>query len=114
MALLTRTAKRSSIATRAWTNSRRRHGQTNCVKSLSSIAHAIEVAGPHRVGLGPDRGLGVPAPVGVGDVTKLEAITCELPARSFDENTVRKLLGEKTLRVMREAERVAARLADKR
>jgi membrane dipeptidase len=81
---------------------------------IDHIAHAIQVAGPDHVGLGLDYGFGVPAPVGLEDVSKLEAVTYELLARGFDENTVRKVLGENTLRVMREAERVAAQLADKR
>lgn len=81
---------------------------------IDHIAHAIQVAGPDHVGLGLDYGYGVPAPVGLEDVSKLEAITYELLARGFDENTVRKVLGENTLRVMREAERVAAQMADKR
>jgi membrane dipeptidase len=81
---------------------------------IDHIAHAIQVAGPDHVGLGLDYGFGVPAPVGLEDVSKLEAITYELLARGFDENTVRKVLGDNTLRVMREAERVAAQLADKR
>lgn len=59
-------------------------------------------------------GYGVPAPVGLEDVSKLEAITYELLARGFDERTVRKVLGENTLRVMGEAERVAARLSGSR
>ena len=77
---------------------------------IDHIAHAIEVAGPDHVGLGLDYGYGVPAPVGLEDVSKLEALTVELLTRGFDEATVRKVLGENTLRVMREAEQVAARL----
>ena len=76
---------------------------------IDHIAHAIQVAGPDHVGLGLDYGFGVPAPVGLEDVSKLEAVTYELLARGFDESTVRKVLGENTLRVMREAERVAER-----
>jgi membrane dipeptidase len=80
---------------------------------IDHIAHAIEVAGPDHVGIGLDYGYGVPAPVGLEDVSKFEAITYALLARGFDESTVRKVLGENTLRVMREAERVAAQLSDK-
>jgi membrane dipeptidase len=74
---------------------------------IDHIAHAIQVAGPDHVGIGLDFGYGVPAPVGLEDVSKLESITYELLARGFDEATVRKVLGENTLRVMREAEQVA-------
>jgi membrane dipeptidase len=81
---------------------------------IDHIAHAIQVAGPDHVGLGLDYGYGVPAPVGLEDVSKLEALTVELLTRGFDEATVRKVLGENTLRVMREAEQVAARLQAER
>jgi membrane dipeptidase len=81
---------------------------------IDHIAHAIQVAGPDHVGIGLDYGYGVPAPVGLEDVSKLEAITYELLARGFDEATVRKVLGENTLRVMREAERVATQMAGTR
>ncbi len=78
---------------------------------IDHLAHAIEVAGPDHVGIGLDYGYGVPTPVGLEDVSKLEAITYELLKRGFDETTVRKVLGGNTLRVMREAEQVAARMA---
>jgi membrane dipeptidase len=78
---------------------------------IDHIAHAIEVAGPDHVGIGLDYGYGVPTPVGLEDVSKLEAITYQLLARGFDERTVRKVLGGNTLRVMTDAEHVAARLA---
>ena len=77
---------------------------------IDHIVHAIKVAGPDHVGIGLDYGYGVPAPVGLEDASKLEAITYELLARGVDEATVRKVLGENTLRVMLEAEQVAARL----
>jgi membrane dipeptidase len=81
---------------------------------IDHIAHAIQVAGPDHVGIGLDYGYGVPAPVGLEDVSKLESVTYELLARGFDETAVRKVLGENTLRVMREAEQVAARLQAER
>ena len=74
---------------------------------IDHIVHAIQVAGPDHVGIGLDYGYGVPTPIGLEDVSKLDAITYELLARGIDETTVRKVLGENTLRVMREAERVA-------
>lgn len=38
----------------------------------------------------------------------LESVTYELLLRGFDEDTVRKFMGENTLRVMAEVDRVAA------
>lgn len=77
---------------------------------IDHIVHAIEVAGPDHVGIGIDYGYGVPTPVGLEDISKLEAVTYELLKRGVDEATVTKVLGENTLRVMQEAEQVAARL----
>jgi membrane dipeptidase len=51
------------------------------------------------------------APVGLEDCSKYEAITYELLKRGYGEADVRKVLGENTLRVMEEAERLAERLS---
>ena len=77
---------------------------------VDHIVHAVQVAGPDHVGIGLDYGYGVPAPVGLEDVSKLESLTYALLERGLDEATVRKILGENTLRVMEEAERVAAKM----
>lgn len=77
---------------------------------IDHIVHAIEVAGPDHVGIGIDYGYGVPTPVGLEDISRLEAVTYELLKRGIDDATVTKVLGENTLRVMQEAEQVAARL----
>ena len=81
---------------------------------IDHLAHAIEVAGPDHVGIGLDFGYGVPAPVGLEEVSKLEVVTAALLARGFDEVTVRKVLGGNTLRVLADAERVAATLGTAR
>jgi membrane dipeptidase len=82
---------------------------------IDHIAHAIEVAGPDHVGLGLDYGYRAPAPEGLEDISKLGAVTYALLERGYDEETVRKVLGENTLRVMGEVENVAERLrAEKR
>ena len=81
---------------------------------IDHIAHAIEVAGPDHVGLGLDYGYDAPAPAGLEHVGKLGAVTYELLKRGYDEETVRKILGENTLRVMAEAEAVAKRLSSRR
>ena len=81
---------------------------------IDHLAHAIEVAGPDHVGIGLDFGYGVPTPVGLEDVSKLEVVTAALLERGFDEVTVRKVLGGNTLRVLADAERVAATLATPR
>lgn len=74
---------------------------------IDHIAHAVEVAGPDHVGIGLDYGYTAPAPEGLEDISMLESVTYELLRRGFDEETVRKIMGENTLRVMAEVERVA-------
>ncbi len=46
-------------------------------------------------------------PAGLEDVSRYPAITEELFARGWDEAEVRKVLGENSLRVLREAEEVS-------
>jgi membrane dipeptidase len=81
---------------------------------IDHIAHAIEVAGPDHVGLGLDYGYDAPAPEGLEHIGKLGAVTYELLKRGYDEETVRKVLGENTLRVLAEAEKVSKKLTSKR
>jgi len=77
---------------------------------IDHIAHAIEVAGADHVGIGLDYGYDAPAPEGLEDISKLGNVTYELLKRGYDEATVRKILGENTLRVMQEVEDVARSL----
>ena len=85
--------------------------QATLSKLLDHFDHAIEVAGPDHVGLGADWD-GVPSmPSGLDDVSKLPALTRGLIERGHSAETVRKVLGENLLRVMRENERVARELA---
>jgi membrane dipeptidase len=81
---------------------------------IDHIAHAIEVAGADHVGLGLDYGYDAPAPEGLEHIGRLGAVTYELLKRGYDEETVRKILGGNTLRVMAEVERTAKRLSERR
>ncbi len=77
---------------------------------LDHIDHAVAIAGIDHVGLGSDFD-GVPnLPRGMEDVTKLPYLTYGLLKRGYSEGDVRKILGGNTLRVLADAERVAARL----
>ncbi len=81
---------------------------------LDHIDHAVEVAGVDHVGLGSDFD-GVPnLPSGMEDVTKLPWITYGLLKRGYSDEDVRKILGGNTLRVLADAERVAAELQTER
>ena len=77
---------------------------------LDHIDHAVQIAGADHVGLGSDFD-GVPfLPEGMEDVTRLPYITYGLLKRGYAEEDIRKILGGNTLRVLAEAERVAATL----
>ena len=77
---------------------------------LDHIDHAVAVAGADHVGLGSDFD-GVPSlPDGLGDVTRLPWITHGLLKRGHSEADVRKILGGNVMRVLDQAERVAAEI----
>jgi len=77
---------------------------------LDHIDHAVQVAGIDHVGLGSDfDGVGC-LPEGMDDVSFLPRLTQGLLDRGYSEADVKKILGGNTLRVMEEAERIAASL----
>ena len=75
-------------------------------KIIEHIEHAVKVAGVDHVGLGSDFD-GANMPYGMEDATKLPKITEALLQKGYSEGNVRKILGENTLRVMTEVERVS-------
>jgi membrane dipeptidase len=78
-------------------------------KIIEHIDHAVKVAGADHVGLGSDFD-GANMPYGMEDATKLPFITEGLLSKGYSESDVRKILGENTLRVMTEVERVSREL----
>ena len=78
-------------------------------KIIEHIDHAVKVAGVDHVGLGSDFD-GANMPYGMEDATKLPRITEGLLQKGYSEGDVRKILGENTLRVMTEVERVSREL----
>src|SRR5882762_4029403 len=76
---------------------------------IEHIEHAVRVAGIDHVGLGSDFD-GANMPFGMEDATKLPKITEALLKKGYSEGDVRKILGENTLRVMTEVERVSREL----
>jgi membrane dipeptidase len=76
---------------------------------IEHIDHAVKVAGVDHVGLGSDFD-GANMPYGMEDATKLPKITEALLQRDYSAGDVRKILGENTLRVMTEVERVSREL----
>jgi membrane dipeptidase len=78
-------------------------------KIIEHIDHAIKVAGVDHVGLGSDFD-GANMPYGMEDASKLPQITQALLQRGYSESDIKKVLGENTLRVLAEAERVSREL----
>jgi membrane dipeptidase len=62
--------------------------------------------GAEHVGLGSDFD-GADMPYGMEDVTGLPKITEELMRRGYTDSQIRDILGENTLRVMEQVERVS-------
>jgi membrane dipeptidase len=73
---------------------------------VDHIDHAVKIAGVDHVGLGSDYD-GSDMPIGMEDVTHLPQITQALLDRGYSDADIRKILGENTLRVLAEAERVS-------
>ena len=78
-------------------------------KIIEHIDHAVKVGGVEHVGLGSDFD-GANMPYGMEDASKLPQITEALLRKGYSEGDVRKILGENTLRVMAEVERVSREL----
>jgi membrane dipeptidase len=76
------------------------------IKIIEHIDHAVKVAGVDHVGLGSDFD-GANMPYGMEDASDLPKITDALLKKGYSEGDVRKILGENTLRVMAEVERVS-------
>jgi membrane dipeptidase len=76
---------------------------------IEHIDHAVKAAGVDHVGLGSDFD-GANMPYGMEDATKLPKITEALLQKGYSEGDVKKILGENTLRVMTEVERVSREL----
>jgi len=79
-------------------------------KIIEHIDHAVKLVGAEHVGLGSDFD-GANMPFGMEDATKLPQITEALLRKGYSEEDVRKILGENTLRVMTEVERVSRELS---
>jgi len=74
------------------------------------IDHIRKVAGIDHIGIGSDFD-GISSTIqGLEDVSTYPALTAELLRRGYSDADVKKILGLNVLRVMREVEKVAARL----
>ena len=91
-----------------------RKGLTPPAATLSQVAdhidHIRKVAGIDHIGLGGDFDGITQVVTGLEDVSKYPDLTAELLKRGYKDDDVRKILGLNVLRVMRQAEKVAAGL----
>jgi membrane dipeptidase len=78
-------------------------------KIIEHVDHAVKVAGIDHVGLGSDFD-GANMPFGMEDASKLPKITEALLQKGYSEGDVKKILGENTLRLMTDVERVGREL----
>jgi membrane dipeptidase len=76
---------------------------------VDHIDHAVKLVGANHVGLGSDFD-GGSMPVGMEDVSHLPKITEALVRKGYSESDIKKVLGENTLRLLSEVERVAQQL----
>jgi membrane dipeptidase len=78
-------------------------------KIIEHIDHAVKVAGLDHVGLGSDFD-GANMPYGMEDASMLPKITEALLKKGYSDGDVKKILGENTLRLMTDVERVRREL----
>jgi membrane dipeptidase len=76
---------------------------------VDHIDHAVKVGGVDHVGLGSDFD-GAVMPLGMEDVTHIPQITDALLKKGYSESDIHKILGENTLRVLSEVQRVSQSL----
>jgi len=76
---------------------------------IDHIDHAVKVAGIDHVGLGSDFD-GANMPYGMEDASMLPKITDALLKKGYSEDDVKKILGENTLRLMADVERISREL----
>jgi len=75
-------------------------------KIIEHIDHAVKIAGIDHVGLGSDFD-GAMMPFGMEDASHLPQITEALLQKGYSDSDIRKILGENTLRLLREVQQAS-------
>jgi membrane dipeptidase len=83
--------------------------KVNWTLIIDHIDHAVKIAGVDHVGLGSDFD-GAVMPLGMQDVTHIPQITDALLKKGYSDSDIRKILGENTLRLLSEVQRVSQEL----
>jgi membrane dipeptidase len=85
-------------------------GRIPLTRLLDHIDHAVKIAGIDHVGLGSDfDGASDQFPEGMEDISQIPNLVSGLMARGYNDESILKILGGNTLRVMRDVEGVADR-----
>ena len=116
MTAIRREVTDSAEQRRRWREYRERHPapRATIAQVADHIEHIRTVAGVDHVGIGSDHdGMGL-GPEGLEDVSTFPALFAELIRRGWSDADLKKLAGENVIRVLRQAERVAARLQRER
>jgi membrane dipeptidase len=77
---------------------------------VAHIDHVRQIAGIDAIGIGTDFDGITCAPEGLDDVSKFPNLTRALLLKGYSPSDIRKIYGGNTLRLMREVEKVSARL----
>jgi membrane dipeptidase len=86
--------------------------QTSLDVLLDHFDHAIEIAGPHHVGIGGDWDGVASMPVGMEEISQLPSLTVGLLSRGHSAETIRGILGNNLLRVLEAAEQVSREMRE--
>jgi membrane dipeptidase len=105
------TARKTALD--AWTKSNPVPRAT-VADTADHVDHIRKVAGIDHIGLGGDFDGITSVPEGLEDVSKYPTLTAELLRRGYKDDDIKKILGLNILRVMRGAEKAAARLQSER
>ena len=88
----------------SWWKEENPRPQATLADVADHIDHIREVAGIDHVGIGGDFDGTESLPEGLEDVSMYHLLTAELIRREYQDDEIRKILGENVLRVMREVE----------
>jgi membrane dipeptidase len=83
-------------------------------EAADHIDHIRKVAGIDHIGLGSDFDGITQVALGLEDVSTYPALIAELLRRGYKDDEIKKIVGQNTLRVMREVEKVSKRLQSER
>jgi len=107
--------KRASAEYLAWLTKTMAAMEPGTLEQVADhIDHIVKVAGIDHVGYGADFGSLTVHPKGLEDVSRYPYLTAELLRRGYSDEQAKKIIGGNFLRVMRQVERISARIRRER